>query len=142
MTGAVILRTDNQTPAFLRATVDGLDDVDELLLILQYPVKLIVVSGAKVTHHVLVAEEEHNGARVVELVHSVEVRDLIDIAEVNGGEILDLVGNFEEDLVLTHTVLDGDGVLAQYVENEEFLDESYRIMVATETDDDETLTLY
>ena len=43
------------------------------LLVFHGPVDLVVVSGAQVNHHVLVAEEEHDGAGVVELVHLVEV---------------------------------------------------------------------
>lgn len=52
----------------------------------------------------LVAEEEHDGAWVVELVHLVEVGDLVDVADVDGGEGLDLVGDLVEDFVLGHAV--------------------------------------
>ena len=39
----------------------------------------------------LVAEEEHERHRIVELVHLLEVRNLIEIADVEHGEILDTV---------------------------------------------------
>lgn len=52
----------------------------------------------------LVAEEEHDGERVVELVHLVEVGHLVDVAEVDDGKVLDLVGNAVEYLVLAHAV--------------------------------------
>ena len=45
----------------------------EYLLVLHGPVDLVVVSGAEIDHHVLVPEEEHDRARVVQLVHLVEI---------------------------------------------------------------------
>lgn len=57
---AVILRADHQTSALLGSPVDGFDNVNELLLILQHPVELVVVTGAEIAHHVLVAEEEED----------------------------------------------------------------------------------
>jgi len=53
---------------------------------------------------VLVAEEEHDGERVVELVHLVEVGHLVDVAEVDHGKVLDLVGDAVEYLILAHAV--------------------------------------
>ena len=38
----------------------------------------------------LVAVEEHHGARVVELVHFVEIRHLGDVHQVYGGKVLTL----------------------------------------------------
>lgn len=66
MARRVVLGADDETAALFRASIDGLDNVDELLLVLEDPVELVVVSGAKVDHHVLVAKEEHDCARVVE----------------------------------------------------------------------------
>lgn len=63
---------DNKTAALASSLVDRLDDVDELLLVRHRPVDLVVVSCAKVDHDVLVSEEEHDGARVVQLVHGIE----------------------------------------------------------------------
>lgn len=68
----------------------------------------------------LVAEEEHDGAGVVEFVHLVKVGDLVDVADVDDGEGLDLVGDLVEDLVLLHACL---------------------VPVAAEADDDEALLL-
>lgn len=52
----------------------------------------------------LVSEEEHQGDRIVEFVHLLEVGDLIEVADINDGEILDSVGDFVKYFVLTHTV--------------------------------------
>lgn len=42
----------------------------------------------------LVAEEEHKSHRVVEFVHLFEVRHLIEITDIEHGEVLDTVGDF------------------------------------------------
>lgn len=47
-----------------------------LLFVVERPRDLVVVSRPEVDHDVLVAEEEHDGARVVQLVHVVKVRHL------------------------------------------------------------------
>ena len=91
--GPRTLRTNYKTPALLGAAVDGLDDVDQLLLVLQHPVELVVVSGAEVAEHVLVAPEEEDGAGVVELVHAVEVGHLVDVTHVDDGEVADELGD-------------------------------------------------
>jgi hypothetical protein len=59
------LWTNDQTTALLRTTIDCLDDINQLLLILQNPVELVVVTGTEIAHHVLVAEEEHEGDGIV-----------------------------------------------------------------------------
>lgn len=61
------LGTDNKTTTLLGPTVDGLDDIDQFLLVFQNPVQLIVVTGAEIAHHVFVTEEEHDCNRVVKL---------------------------------------------------------------------------
>lgn len=104
MKGSYTFRANDQTPALLRAAVDGLNDVDHLLLVLEHPVELVVVAGAEVHHHVLVAEEEEDGAGVVQLVHGVEVGDLVDVANVNGGEVAHALLNPVEYFVLAHAV--------------------------------------
>ncbi len=71
--GGIVLGRDDKTAALSCAAVDGLDDVDQLLLVLHRPVDLVVVAGAQIDHDVSVAEEEHDGARVVQFVHLVEV---------------------------------------------------------------------
>lgn len=128
---AVVLRADHQTLALLGPPVDRLDNVDELLLILQHPVELVVVARAEIAHHVLVAEKEHDGAGVVQLVHAVEVGHLwegasenaashshrksverekggtylVDVAEVDDGKVLHSVGYLVENFILTHAGL-------------------------------------
>lgn len=81
------LRTNNQTTTLLRALVDGLDDVDQLLLVLQYPIQLVIVTRSEIAHHVFIAVEKHDRHRIVELVHGVEIRDLVDVAQVDDGEV-------------------------------------------------------
>ena len=71
---------DHQTTALLGALVYRLDDVDQFLLVLEHPVQLVVVSRAKIAHHMLIAVEEHNSHPIVELVHLVEVWHLVKVA--------------------------------------------------------------
>ena len=91
--GKLTLGTLHQTPALLGATVDGLEDIDHLLLVEQLPIYLVIVSRSEITHHVFVSEEEHDCAGIVQLVHLVEVGHLFDVANVDDGEVLDAVGN-------------------------------------------------
>lgn len=97
----VVLRTDDETTAFLGALVDGLTDIDKLLLVLENKVELVVVTGTQVDHHVLVTEKPHDSARVVELVHLVEIGYLVDITEVDDAEVLDLLGDFVQHLYMS-----------------------------------------
>lgn len=50
----------------------------------------------------LVAEEEHDGARVVQLVHGVEVFDGGVVDSVDDGEVLYERGGFGEEVVHRH----------------------------------------
>jgi hypothetical protein len=120
VSGRVVLRTHDQSSTLLGSSVDGLDDVNQLLFVLQDPVQLVVVSGSEITHHVFVAEKEHDGHWIVELVHLIEVGHLIQIADVDDSKILDAVGDAVEDFVLAHTVL---------------------VPVATKADDDQAVLL-
>lgn len=40
--GGVVFGADDETATFLRAAVDGLDDVDQLLLVLEDPVEFVL----------------------------------------------------------------------------------------------------
>lgn len=51
-----------------------------------------------------VSEEEHESDWVVEFVHLLEVGDLIKVADVDDGKILDAIGDLVEDFILTHAV--------------------------------------
>lgn len=104
MSSGVVLGTDDQTTSLLGTSVHRLENVNELLLVLKNPLDLVVVTGTQIDHHVLVSEEEHEGARVVEFVHLVEVGDLVDVAEVYNGEVADLVGDLVKDFILAHAV--------------------------------------
>ena len=68
---SVIGRTGQRTPKQEHRTCHT-----HLLLVVEGPRDLVVVTRAEVDHDVLVAEEEHDGAGVVQLVHVVEVRHL------------------------------------------------------------------
>ena len=100
----VIFGRDNKTTTLLCTFVDGLDDIDELLLIFQDPIKFVVVTSTKIAHHVFVAEEEHDGDRIVEFVHLLEVGHLIEVADIYDGEVLDPVCNLVEHFILTHAI--------------------------------------
>jgi hypothetical protein len=69
---------------------------------------------------VLVPEEEHSGAGVVQLVHGVEVRNLTDVYQEDDRKVLHLVGHAGQNLVHLHAL---------------------RIPVMTESDDNHTLLL-
>jgi len=71
--GGIVLGRHDKPPALARAAEDGLYDVDELLLVLHRPIDLVVVAGAEIDHDMLVAEEEHDSARVLKLVHLAKV---------------------------------------------------------------------
>ena len=73
MPRGVILGAIDQAPPLARALPDDGQDHLHLALVVEHPVDLVVVAGAEVAHHVLVAVEEHDGALVVQLVHLVEV---------------------------------------------------------------------
>eukprot|EP00306_Pavlova_sp_CCMP459_P021172 CAMPEP_0185541328 /NCGR_PEP_ID=MMETSP1381-20130426/1892_1 /TAXON_ID=298111 /ORGANISM="Pavlova sp., Strain CCMP459" /LENGTH=184 /DNA_ID=CAMNT_0028153231 /DNA_START=988 /DNA_END=1543 /DNA_ORIENTATION=- len=93
---------DHETASFARTPVDGLDDVDHLLLVCQGPVDLVVVTRAQVDHDMLVPEEEHDSARVVEFVHGVEVGHLRDVHEVDHRKVLHKLSYGVECLVHLH----------------------------------------
>lgn len=85
--------TDDQTSPFLGSAVNRFNDINQFLLILQHPIQLVVVSRPKIAHlyedqqavdvqkqgayHVLVAEEEHECHGIIELVHLLEVWNLV-----------------------------------------------------------------
>jgi hypothetical protein len=104
ITRRVIFRAHHQTPPLLRALVNRLNNINKLLLVLEHPVQLVVVSRAEIAHHVLVAEEEHHRDRVVQLVHLLEIRHLVQVADVDDGEVLDAVRDLVEHFVLAHAV--------------------------------------
>ena len=95
----IVLRGDNEPLASSSAAVNGLHNVNKLLLIGQRPVDLIVVTGAQIDHHVLVSVEKHHRAGVVQLVHGYEVRNLLDVHQVDHRQVGDRVVDLEECLV-------------------------------------------
>jgi len=101
--GGVILGRNNETAAFSRSAVNRLANVDHLLLVLHGPVDLVVVTGAQIDHDELVPEEEHGGARVVQLVHLVKVRHIGDIDQIDDAVVFDLLGDAEQSFVHFHT---------------------------------------
>jgi len=102
--GRIILRRHDQTSALLGTSIDDLDDVYQILLVVYVEVQLVIISRAKITHHMLVAPEEHDGTHIVELVHLVEVLDDSVVACVDDSKISDLVGNLVEHFVLRPSV--------------------------------------
>ena len=62
----VIFRADHQSTPFFGSTVNGLDNVDKFLLILEHPIQLIIIPSSKIAHHMLVSKEKHQGYRVVQ----------------------------------------------------------------------------
>lgn len=62
VSGRVVLRADNQTTALLSATVNRLDDVDELLFILENEGEFVIVSSAQIAHDMFVALHVQNSS--------------------------------------------------------------------------------
>lgn len=124
MARRVVLWAHNQAAALLGTTVDGLDDIYELLFVFDDPLDLVVVASAQIDHHVLVAPEEHDRAWIIELVHYcnpleeraasrtatwreptfVEVGNLLVVTDVDDGKVLHLGSNAREHVVLSHAV--------------------------------------
>lgn len=52
----------------------------------------------------LVSKKEHDRHRIIQLIHLLEVRHLVQITDVYDSEILDTFGDAEEHFVLPHTV--------------------------------------
>jgi hypothetical protein len=102
--GRIILRTNHQTPPLLCSPIHRLQNIHQLALVLEHPVQLIVITRPKIAHHMLVTEEEHDGHRIVQFVHGLKVRHLVQVAQVDGRKVLDAVGDFVQDLVLRHAV--------------------------------------
>ena len=72
----VVLRGDDKTLSFTRSSVHNLQYVYQLLLVIQSPNHLIIVSGSEVYHDVSISEEEHDRARIIQFVHRVEIGNL------------------------------------------------------------------
>ena len=68
------------------------------MLIVHGPVNLIVVTRSEVNHYVFVSEEKHDRAWVIELIHGVEVRDLLYINAIDYSKVLDFIGDARKSL--------------------------------------------
>ena len=68
----------------------------------------------EIAHHMLVSEEEHDGHWIIQLVHALEIRNFIQVADVDNRKILDSVGNTVENLVLSHALGVGVTTKADY----------------------------
>ena len=66
----------------------------------------------------LVAEEEHQGHAIIQLVHLLEVGHLIKITDVDDSEVLHSVGDAVENFILAHAV--GVPVAAKADDDEPF----------------------
>lgn len=100
----VVKRRDNDSATLDGATIDGFHNRDQLVLVGESPVDFVVVSRSQIDHHVFIAEEEHDRARVVQLVHCVELGDFGDVHQIDDHKVLDEVGNLPESLVLLDVI--------------------------------------
>ena len=103
----VVLRRDDKTLSFTRSSVHNLQYVYQLLLVIQSPNHLIIVSSSEVYHDVSISEEEHDCARIIQFVHCVEVGHLRDVNDVEHGKFLDGLRALDEDLIILHACLVG-----------------------------------
>lgn len=91
----VIFWRHNQTSPLSRTTVNGFDDVNEFLLVFNRPIYFVVISGAQINHNVLVSEEKHHCAWVVEFVHFVKIWHPCDINQIKHRKISTLFGDWK-----------------------------------------------
>lgn len=105
VTGGVIFGRYDKTTALRGSAVNSFNDVNQLLFVIHCPVYLVVITSSEINHDMFVTIEEHDGARIVQLVHLVEVRDLGDIYEVDDCEVLHFLCNRVEGLVHRHTLM-------------------------------------
>lgn len=52
----------------------------------------------------LIAEEEHERDWIVEFVHLLEIGDLVEVADIDNGEVFDEISDFIKNLIHTHAV--------------------------------------
>lgn len=62
----------DETTAFTGPSIYRLDDVDHFLFILNCPVDLVVVTCSQIYHNMLIPEEKHGSAGIVQLVPNKE----------------------------------------------------------------------
>lgn len=97
--GGVILRGDDQTPPLSRSSIHSFHNVDELLLVFQSPIDLVVISRTEIDHNMFIAEEKHYRARVIQLVHSVEIWHLWNINKIYNSKILDRLSHRSKNFI-------------------------------------------
>jgi len=91
VSGGIILGRDHETASFGSPSVYRFNYVDKLLLIIHGPVDLIVISSSQVNHDMLITIEKHDSARIIQLVHLIEIGDLSDVAQVYHRKVLDFL---------------------------------------------------
>lgn len=77
----IIFWWHHKTSAFSCTSINRLYNVNHFLFVFQGPVDFVVVTRAQINHDVFVAEEEHAGARVVQLVPEDENIRMMEIQE-------------------------------------------------------------
>jgi len=86
--GGVVLWSNHQTTALPSTPIPSLYNVNKLMLVLQGPIDLIVVSCPKINHDALASEEEHHCRLIIQFIQGVKVRNLSYINEVDNGKVL------------------------------------------------------
>ena len=102
MFGWVVFWRDNQPFPLSCSSVNHFKYIYHILLAGQRPVHLIVISCSKVNHNMSISEEKHSGARIIELIHCVEVWNLCYINKVNNCEVADFLCTFIQNFILLH----------------------------------------
>ncbi len=88
--GGVIFGGHNETPPLSSTSVHSLNNVHHLLWVFQCPVNLVVVTRPQIDHDVFITKEEHHCTWVVEFVHFIEVRHLVDVHQKHGSKVFHL----------------------------------------------------
>lgn len=100
----VVFGGNDETFAFACSSIDNFADINELLLVVHSPVDLVVVTRTKIDHHMFVSEEEHDGDRIVKLVHRVEIWYFRDIHEIDHRKVPHFIDNLVQNLVHFHAL--------------------------------------
>jgi len=114
----VVFGSYNQALALSSPAVHVFADVDKFLLVIHRPVYLVIVAGAQVYHHMLVSKEKHHCDGVIQLVHSIKIRNLADINQVDDDPVLYFLSTLEEHFVHLHA--GGISVVAESDDDQPF----------------------
>lgn len=102
VTSRIILRSNHQPPPLPRPPKNRFHKINHLLFVLHCPINFIIIPRPQIDHHVFISIKKHDGTRVVEFVHFVEIGDFGDVDEVDYGKVFYFFGDGVECFVHFH----------------------------------------